>query len=268
MLIAVGSVKGSPGATTVAVGLAASWPSGGAVLVEVDAEGGDLAARFGHCPQRGLTSLAASARAGARTQPLGWHTQRLGLGVDVVLAPPGNAAAAVHTVACSARALLADAGTAVVCDVGRLTLGSPAAPIAAVADHLLLVTRPAREDLCHVDARIGWLRDEVAAGRLTVVLAGRGDYGPADVALAWGVRVAGQLPHDRWGAGVLAGRLYSRGWRRLRLPRAIAGIPTALAHISFAPTAATPAARQGAATVTPSVSPSPAGDRVGAVRTQ
>ncbi|MGH3738879.1 MAG: hypothetical protein ACRDT6_25260 [Micromonosporaceae bacterium] len=231
MLIAVASVKGSPGATSLALGLAALWPARDAVLVEADPEGGDLAARFGHCPQPGLASLAASARAGVATQPLRWHTQHLAVGADAVLAPPGDgAAASVQTLAYSARQLSADPGAGtVVCDLGRLTHGGPAAPIAAAADHLLLVVRPTLEDLAQFDARLAWLRSGAATtGRLWVVLAGRGGYTATDVALAWGVKVAGELPRDGWGAGVLCGRLWSRGWRRLRLSRAICGIAASL----------------------------------------
>ena len=36
--------------------------------------------------------------------------------------------------------------------------------------------------------------------------------------------MAGELPDDAKGAGVLSGRLVGRGWQRLRLPRAARAI--------------------------------------------
>ncbi len=55
MLIAVCSLKGSPGVTTWALALAACWPRpASAVLVECDPSGGSLAARFGLAPAPGL----------------------------------------------------------------------------------------------------------------------------------------------------------------------------------------------------------------------
>src|SRR5436305_6058470 len=99
-LVVVGSVKDAPGVTTLAVGLVAGWPQPGAVLVEADPDGGDLAARFGHHPDPGLMSFAAAARSGAGGPSLRGHVQRLRLDIDVVLAPPGDyTIAAVQTVA-------------------------------------------------------------------------------------------------------------------------------------------------------------------------
>src|SRR5262245_7713091 len=126
MFLAVGSAKGPHGATTLAVALAARWTQPGAVLVECDADGGDLAYRFGHHPDPGLSSVATACRAGVADVPLAAHVQRLRLGVDAVLAPPGDAAAAsVQTLAYAAESLFARAGSSatVVADVGRLTRG-------------------------------------------------------------------------------------------------------------------------------------------------
>ncbi len=48
VLVAVASVKGSPGVTTLCVALAACWPDpAGAIVVEADPAGGDVAMRFG-----------------------------------------------------------------------------------------------------------------------------------------------------------------------------------------------------------------------------
>ncbi|GIJ64386.1 hypothetical protein [Virgisporangium aurantiacum] len=226
VLVAVASAKGSHGATTLALALAARWTQPGAVLVECDADGGDLAYRFGHHPDPGLSSLAAACRAGAVDEPLTRHVQRLGLGVDVVLAPPGDAAAAsVQTLAYAAGGVLARAGTVltVVADVGRLTRGGPGLQLAATADHVLLVVAPELAELAQVGARLGWLR-EALRGRLWLVRVGSGRYSAVEMARDLGVDVAGEVPHDRSGAGVLSGRLVGRGWWRQQLPRAAAGI--------------------------------------------
>ena len=62
-VVALASVKGSPGVTTAATALAAAWPTGRQVLlVEADPFGGDLAPRYGSTVTGGLASLFAAAR--------------------------------------------------------------------------------------------------------------------------------------------------------------------------------------------------------------
>jgi hypothetical protein len=225
-LTVVGSVKDAPGVTTLALGMAVGWPRPGAVLVEADADGGDLAARFGHHPDPGLVSFVAAARSGTGSGLLRGHVQRLRLDVEVVLAPPGDAAiAAVQTLAYGGAQLLRHAAgdVTVVVDVGRLAQGSPGLALAAMAGDVVLVARPTLDQLTQVQARLGWLREAIG-GRLWLALCGPGPYRAAEIARDLGVAVAGEVPHDRNGAGVLAGRLVGRGWRRLRLPRAACGI--------------------------------------------
>ena len=75
-LIALAADKGSPGVTTTAVALAASWPRP-ALLAERDPSGGDLAYRLPGPhgqrldPHRGLISLAVATRRGMRTSRSG-----------------------------------------------------------------------------------------------------------------------------------------------------------------------------------------------------
>lgn len=57
--IGIFSAKGSPGVTTFAMALATCGRDQGAVLIEADAAGGDLALRFGTAQQPGLAQLAA-----------------------------------------------------------------------------------------------------------------------------------------------------------------------------------------------------------------
>src|SRR6266511_5497994 len=206
--------------------MAVGWPRPGAVLVEADADGGDLAARFGHHPDPGLVSFAAAARSGTESGLLHGHVQRLRLDVEVVLAPPGDAAiAAVQTLAYGgARPLRHAAGdVTVVVDVGRLAQGSPGLALAAMAADVVLVAHPTLDQLTQVQTRLGWLR-ETLGGRLWLALSGPGPYRPAEIARDLGVEVAGEVPDDARGAGVLSGRLVGRGWPRLQLPRAARAI--------------------------------------------
>ncbi|WP_432833062.1 hypothetical protein [Dactylosporangium sp. CA-092794] len=230
MLIAVASVKGAPGVTTLALGLAALWPELGAVLVECDPDGGDLAARFGHHPDPGLASLAAAARTGLTQVPLAEHVQRLAVGANVVLAPPGDgAAAAVQTLTYSGGETLRRAGDdqPVVVDLGRLSRGGPGLALAAVADHVLVVAGAQLADATQVQARLEWLRPELS-GRLWLVRAGDGGYSSTELARDLGVPVLWDLPHSRLGAGALTGQLRVPNWRRLKLARAVRGMATTL----------------------------------------
>jgi hypothetical protein len=266
MLIVVASVKGSPGATTLALGLAALWPRLGAVLVEADPAGGDLAARFGHHPDHpdrpGLSGLAAATLQSAAhaaapsatpstTSPtvpsaagspaggglLARFGQRLPVGADVVLAAPGpGTAAPVRTIAEHGITLLrqAAAGQTVLMDVGRLDTGSVSLPLARAADHLLLVARPEPADQHQVGARIAWLQSQLS-GRLWLVPAGDGRLPAAEITRAFGVPVLGVVPHNRWAAAALTGRMLVPNWRRLSLGRAISQIAAQLADIEPRP---------------------------------
>jgi hypothetical protein len=226
-LVVVGSVKDAPGVTTLAVGLVTGWPRpDGVVLLEADPDGGDLAARFGHHPDPGLVSFAAAARSGTDPGLLRRHAQRLRLDLDVVLAPPGDSViAAVQTLAYGGPQVLRHAAgdATVVADVGRLAQGGPGLALAAMAADVVLVAHPTLDQLIQVQARLGWLR-ETLGGRLWLALSGPGPYKAAEIGRDLGVPVAGELPDDGRGAGVLAGRLVGRGWQRLRLPRAARAI--------------------------------------------
>ncbi|WP_430788112.1 hypothetical protein [Actinoplanes sp. G11-F43] len=215
-------MKNAPGATTLGLGLAALWPEK-ALLVECDPEGGDLAARFGHHPQPGLTGLAAVARAEGARVDLGDHVQRLGVGASVVLAPPGDAAAAaVQTLAYAGTEVLRRAAEndAVIVDVGRLVRGGPGLRLAAVADHVVVVAGAQLSDALQVQARLRWLRPELS-GRLWLVRSGDDGYDAAELGRVLGVPVLGEMPTGRLVAGVLTGRLQVPNWRRLKLARAM-----------------------------------------------
>lgn len=235
MLLTVGSVKGSPGATTAAVALAARWPTADApVVVECDPAGGDLLARFGLEPYPGLVSLAAAGRRTSEPGLLWQHTQRLPGGLPVVVGAMGaeqaKAALGALTVP-GAAAVLRAAGTAgqrvvAIADCGRVDAGSAAVPVIRAADALVLLARPRPDELAHLAALLPTIRGW--CGTVWLVLVGDG-YRPPDVTRELGVPVIGTLPHDPAGAAVLAGRPGGRrGPARSALGQAAAGLATAI----------------------------------------
>ncbi|MCW2499451.1 MAG: hypothetical protein JWN87_1127, partial [Frankiales bacterium] len=92
MLIAIGSVKGSPGATTLAMAMAARWPTPGATVVEADPGGGSAAAWFGLCREPGLAALATAAARSTTHDGLTPFAQQLPVDVPVVLGPSADEA--------------------------------------------------------------------------------------------------------------------------------------------------------------------------------
>ncbi len=208
MLIAVGSVKGSPGVSTFCLALAARWPgTGRRVLVECDPAGGDLAARYGLALSPGLVSLAV-ARRGSDVESVWPHTQVLPGGLPVLAAPPGGeqTRAALTALAGTGPHPLvqaaADPGSVVIVDAGRLDAGSVALGLVRAADQLLLLSHAAGSDLAHLAARL----EEVSAWneRVGLLLLG-GGYPDAEVARELGLPVMARIPTDRVGAATLTG---------------------------------------------------------------
>lgn len=233
VLVAVASVKGSPGVTTLCVALAACWPDpAGAILVEADPAGGDVAMRFGLTQSPGLLSLAAAARGGvaagrAEDAHLLWHhAQALPGQIPVVVSPPDTARArgALAVLAAPDPAgglgpgpLLAAAthpGAVVVADCGRVDPGSPVMPLLRSADVMVLLTGAHADQLAHLARRIpevgAWSRHPV------LLLADRGkDRGHSIDAVAreLGVAPLARVPFDPRGAAVLSGRRSVLRWR-------------------------------------------------------
>ena len=195
MFVAVCSDKGSPGATTTALAVAAAWPVP-AVVVEADPYGGDLAIRVrtgagAALPEAPTVLTAASA---ARTCPPGSLP-----GLVARYAHPVNAQLSVlpgHLVAEQISgvatwepfgAALAASTVPVVADLGRLHAASPLLPVAARADVVVVVGHPdpvsvirLRERLTRLVAAI--VAHRRAAARLFPVLVSPARHGAADVA--------------------------------------------------------------------------------------
>jgi len=226
-LITYGSVKGSPGTTTWTLAMAARWPQPGPapVVVELDAAGGDLGSRWHIHDEPGLAGLVL----GARHQPLGDGTeyvQRLPVGVDVVVAPPGDAAAAtVAEFAARGPAVVRElaATRPVLADLGRLDPHTPLLSYLDKADELHLVARPVPDQLRHLRARVPLLTGRCPLVRL--VLVGDGPYRPDEIATYLDLPVAAVVPWDSTGAAILAGRKrQAMGWTRRPLLAAARGL--------------------------------------------
>jgi hypothetical protein len=246
MLIAVGSLKGSPGATTLGLALADRWPADvDPVVVEADPAGGDLVARFGLAPTRGLVSVAAAARRTASAELLWDHTQQLPGGLRVVAAPAGaeQTRAVLGELAGGEWSLLRaaadDMDVAVIVDCGRLDPQSPVLSLLRVVDVLLLVVRARDDELAHLAAKLGVVAGwRLPAWYLIIVgQPGKHDgYRVADIMRVLDAHVLGPVPYDPAAAAVLAGLRRTRtGITRSRLGRAAAELAGYLtSHVDVA----------------------------------
>lgn len=232
-LLAIGSVKGSPGATTLSVAVTACWPSERpAVLVEADPAGGDLGARFGLAAEPGLVTLASATRRAPAADSLLAHAQELPGGLPVVVGPASakQARAALTMLVPAVTSTWSALNTDVIVDCGRLDPSSPVLDVLAHANLALVVARPELADLHHLAARIADLRSR---GRsLAVLLAGKGPYGPDEVREAVDADVIRAIPWDPTGAAFVSGRAGSqRGLTRAPLMRAARNLATVLVDV-------------------------------------
>ncbi|MEU8632724.1 carbon monoxide dehydrogenase maturation protein [Amycolatopsis sp. NPDC048633] len=209
MLIALASVKASPGVTTFALALAASWPANvRRVVVECDPAGGDLAQRFGLAASPGLLSLAAVARQPVDPDVVWSHAQPLPGGIEVIPGPSGGhqARAALSTLTSAASPLYGIARrptAAMFADCGRLDPGSSAEAVIRHADVLLLISGTYSDELAHLATRVHELGR--MATRACLVLAGRG-HPTHEVERELGIPVMARIPYDPGAAEHHTGR--------------------------------------------------------------
>lgn len=197
-VVAVTQLRGGPGGTTFALGLAAAAAEhGDAWLVEADPAGGVLVGRCERLSgERSLVDVAfpgphASGTTlelvSAAAQPLG-HTR-------VVIAPEAPAQA----YECVARprhrwpAHLRTLPGRVVVDCGRLFPGSPSLDLVRQADAVVVVTPPEGGDVYRF---VQWASEgqRVVESPL-LVTSGPGRFAPRDVAREVGDAYLGALPH-------------------------------------------------------------------------
>ena len=198
--MALGSVR-SCGVTTLALGLAATWPSDRRVmLVEADPAGGTVAASARWAPEPGLVSLAAAARRGGDPTMVLDHCQHLPGGA-AVLAGPALADQAQSALG-MLRPILARLGELdadVLLDCGRLD--SVGLVTWQQAGRRVLVGRPRLPDL---QALATWLDAQASdPGHVGLVMVGDGPYPDGEIAQTLGSEVLARVPWDPRAADAL-----------------------------------------------------------------
>jgi MinD-like ATPase involved in chromosome partitioning or flagellar assembly len=222
MWLGIGSLKGSPGVSTLAVVLAAIWPSSRRVLlVEADADGGDLATRFDLNPaEPGLLSLAAATRHGINEDDLWRNAQTIPGGVPVLVLPDeASSARLAITSLVSHLPQLAERSTStdLIFDLGRIREEADQSALMDSLDLLVLAAKPTLES---VDRVLNRLRTLPTATPMSVVLVGAGPYtteeiGSALLQRSGGVAgLLGRVSDDPKGAQALNSGL--GGSKRLR----------------------------------------------------
>jgi hypothetical protein len=218
----------SPGLTTALHALAATWPlPGGALIAELDPDGGSLALRHEIPAEPGLTTLAAAGRRGLAPGVVAHHCQRLFDGTPVLLGPcaPDRAASALSVLGPRlAFALDAVPGVDVLADCGRISNRSAALDVVLAARYVVLVVAPTVEGVAQAQARLATI--ELPPDRLAVVTVGVRPYGPREVGTALGVPTIGSLANDQRAASEL---MAGRPPRRSELWRSATALSTHLA---------------------------------------
>ena len=218
----VASLRGSPGATTLAMGLGAAWPPTTGrprVIIEADPLGGVLAARHDELrADRTIADAAVALRREFDLERLLSVARQVWGGLPVVPAHPSSAqtsAVLAHAGERMALALSSTTEVDAVVDIGDLTASSPALPLARRAVATLLVSRTRFEDVASLAARAQELR---AAGvEPWLVTVGSRLYDPEAIAAEAELPLLAALPHDSNAAAVLAGE----GARDGRLRRSL-----------------------------------------------
>lgn len=195
LTVALFSLGGAPGVTSLAMALAAVWPAPDrAAFVEVDPFGGAVAVWRRLLSEPGLTSYAADSRKGSAFD-LEAHTQVLPGGLRVCPAPVTGepADAAVRLIGNNKRAFEGQTSSVVILDLGRMSPSSPARALAERADHSLLVTSDGLTELRR--ARDHLHSPAFATNGLRVVVS-RGKGGTGAISDALGPTVWGRAPED------------------------------------------------------------------------
>ena len=192
-IVLVGSVHGSPGATTIALGLAGCIR--GSLLVEADCDGGVLGHRLGLAAEPNVASLAAHRTIGT-VEEVRDHVQTLPGGVPVLVGSPSAEHATVvwesagHHLLEVFEALPVD----VIMDVGRLGSRSPLQGFLPAAELVLAVARPVPDQLAVVAELV---RSRQTSTRLALVLVGDRPYRPDEVEREIQCAVVGVIADDR-----------------------------------------------------------------------
>lgn len=233
-LICVVSAKGSPGATTAALTLSATWGRA-VVLADVDFAGSDLMYRLEAEPDVPtgdgvLSYLSAWDREGRAD--IFEHTVRVASGQDVLIGPiPSRAGELAGRWSDLAHLLSHEDGVDVIADCGRLQPEFPGQALLAAADALVLVTRPLVDGVAHALARAAEAVDVLepeAECHVVVVTDPRDTRSPNEIEslvdrAGLPVHVLGRLADDPDGVALLSGR-WSGRLERTMLIRSARGL--------------------------------------------
>lgn len=227
MRVGIVSAKGSPGATTVALGIAAAT---GGIAVELDPSGGDVECWVGPSGEPGLIRVASALR--HAVDPVGLlaeHAREVQPGVRVVLAPAGADQASSTLVAIGDRlaAALDVEDCWVALDAGRWSRAQPAASRLAGCDAMVVVLAPTLAGVAHARSLVGPLRDLYAVPVVGVVNGEHG-YRPDEIASELGIEVVGPVAWDPRGAQALVTNGVSGWWRRSSFARSVRSLVDAL----------------------------------------
>ncbi len=232
-LISLCSAHGSPGVTTTALALAASWPADRrCLLVEADPFGGMIGARYGLGQAPGLSSLAAVARRGLDWETVWRHAQELPGGVPILVGPAS--ADEAQAVLRDLAGILADWSSAqseldVIVDCGRIGSGPVGHEFLARADVTMVATRPKVDQMRVVAHRLGAL--EASGLDVRLLLVGDRPYGAAEVASTMPAEVAGVIAWDPRTVAILEGGAgAARDVRRSPFVRSAATLAAQLAN--------------------------------------
>ena len=206
--VAIASIKGAPGVTTLSCLLAATWPDRDRVFVaECDPSGGDLAARFSLSSRHGWVTLAASIRRQGLGGSLAEHLQVIPGGLRILVGSREHEGTSPRLAQMFASDPLrfSDGPWDVIVDLGRLLPDSAGqAAWLQVADTILIVLRPDIASTLHIngyaDGRLGGIRDQVQ-----LVTMGPG-YPVDEIERFVSLPVVAQLPWDTKVAQQLAGQ--------------------------------------------------------------
>ncbi len=240
-VVALASVKGAPGATTLACLLGATWPGPRpAIVVECDPSGGDLAPRFQLSTRIGWSSFVTGARRVGPGVAVTPHLQQLPGGLDVLVGPR----AGDDLPEAGVDWLVDGTGTDgvsgstdpdvengrswdLIVDLGRLL---PAERSSAAwsrhAQWLVVVLRSDPASAWAVRQRASGWREQWGERVGLAVVAG-GEHAAAEIASFTGLPVLGEVPSDPAAARVASGERGS-GRRLARSP--LVGSASALAQ--------------------------------------
>ena len=220
MIVSLCSVRGSPGVTSWSLLLAAAWPGEYAVervVLEADCDGGVLGARYGFGVDPGVVSLiAALRRADSHAVDVSVHARRVNAGLWVVPGPEtgeqaarvwrGSAAAVADSVVNDDRVWFVDAG--------RAKPASPVEPLLDQSSIVLVLTRPATEDLVQIPARVEFLRQH--AQSVGVLVVGKTQHSVEDLVEFFGTTMVWTVGADenlvRITGDAIAGGRARRSW--------------------------------------------------------